>query len=138
MPRVRKTSGAKSPAPKLPGDPKETVDLRKGWPAFVIFADAPPEKFKDAVRTCVLADEDEAFPFVAMPLAKKPTFDRAKAITGIRTIERVNVKNYLAKSGFKWGWVDEEGLLNKSPFNPDATAFLAGSGICGPAVFVRR
>jgi hypothetical protein len=87
---------------------------------------------------CCIGGEDEAFPFLAMPLTRKPTLNVLQNFVGGR-IETPLVAPLLKKAGYNWCYVNDDGMFNGMEFNADASAFVAGSShLFGNAVFCRR
>lgn len=117
------------------------VDLRdKKYKAFVVPANADKTRtkfyaamadksdeqkraaFEREWPLCVIGTDDEAFPFRAKPLLKKPRGDEIGDYVG-GLIEGVGVDRLLRRSGYKFIYVNENGKMNDLEYNPDATAF---------------
>ncbi len=83
---------------------------------------------------CSIMPEEDMFPFLAIPLEKRLTFNEVKEAIHCSTGERVKPKAPLAALGVKWIIVDEEGMCKPQPvFNVDASA-LAARGFSNPFV----
>lgn len=80
------------------------------------------ETFEREWPLCAIGTDEEAFPFRAKPLLKKPKLEELSHHVG-GNIEGVRVDELLRKVGYKTIYVNEEGKNINLEFNPDATAF---------------
>ena len=71
---------------------------------------------------CRIGTDEEAFPFRAKPLTKKPSGDEIRTMVG-GNMERVMIDKILRDAGYKIMYVNEEGKMLEMEYNCDATAF---------------
>jgi hypothetical protein len=134
------TSSESSKSEKeITDDEEKMVDLRAPkWKAFYI-PYGPEDILYEKAKRCMIADPDDAFPFLAIPATHDPNLrELQNKVSG--NVQLVSTDTLLSEAGYRHMFVNEEGKCMGLPFNPDASAFQLHKGdpLVGGAVVVRE